>query len=128
MQSKFPADRLKLRRLDQLGVRDANRMQRPLKLLLPEGQEALQLGKFGKQIVVLPNVGLQQPLMIGTPVQDVGGCQAKAFDLPAEVFRNHRVPPSSRTQSFHFRQPSLQAEKVNKLFKIKALAARTATC
>jgi len=59
MQSEFPADRLKLRRLDQLGVRDANRMKRPLKFLLPEGQEALQLGEFGKQIVVLSDVGLQ---------------------------------------------------------------------
>ena len=71
MQPEFPADRLELRRLDQLAMRHVYRMQRALELLHPERQKALQLGKFGKEIVVLPDIGLQQPAMIGTSIQDV---------------------------------------------------------
>ena len=60
VQAEFPVDRLELGRLDQFAMRHAHGMQRPLKLLHPKRQEAMQLGKFGKQIVVLPDVGLQQ--------------------------------------------------------------------
>ena len=45
----------------------------------------MQLGKFGKQIVVLPDVGLQQPAVIGTPIQNVRGRQAVATDLFAKI-------------------------------------------
>src|SRR6266581_507279 len=64
MQPEFPVQRPELRRLDQLAVRDTNGVQRSLKLLPPEGEEAMQFGKFGEQIIVLPDVGLQQPAMI----------------------------------------------------------------
>ena len=85
MEPEFPVDRLELRRLDQLAVCDAHRMQWPPELLHPERQKALQLGKFGKEIVVLPNVRLQQPAMVGTPIQDVRGRQAIATDLSTEI-------------------------------------------
>jgi hypothetical protein len=68
VQPEFPVDCFDLRRLDQFAMRDAHGMQRALELLLPEGQEAVQFGKFGEQIVVLPDIGLEQPAMIGPPV------------------------------------------------------------
>jgi hypothetical protein len=51
VQPEFAAHRFELGGLDQLAMRDAHRMQRALELLLPEGQEAVQFGKFGEQIV-----------------------------------------------------------------------------
>ena len=61
MQPEHAVDRLDLRRLDQLGMRDGHRDQRPFQLVLPERQEILQRRKFREQVVVLPDVGLQQP-------------------------------------------------------------------
>jgi hypothetical protein len=75
MQPELAVDRLELGRLDQLAMRHLHRMQRPFELLLPERQEALQLGKFRKQIVGLPDIRLQQPMVIGPPIQNVGCCQ-----------------------------------------------------
>jgi len=105
MQPELAVDRLQLGRLDQLAMRDLHRVQRAFQLLLPERQEALQLRKFREQIVSLPDVGLQQPTMIGTPIQDVCGRQAKASNLLAEVvrhkaLRNHRVPLCESDTSF----------------------------
>ena len=60
-------------------------MQRALELLLPELQKLVQLGEFGKQIVGLPEIGLQQPAMIGTPIQDVRRGQAVTLDLLDEI-------------------------------------------
>ncbi len=60
MQPKLAVDRLELGRLDQLAMRHLHRMQRALQLLLPEGEEALQLGKLREQVVILPDVGLRQ--------------------------------------------------------------------
>jgi K+-transporting ATPase A subunit len=67
-RAEFPVDCFDLCRLYQFAMRNAHRMQRALELLLPEGQEAVQFGKFGEQIVVLPDIGLEQPAMIGAPV------------------------------------------------------------
>jgi hypothetical protein len=39
-------------------------MQDTFERFLPEFQKALQLGKFGAEIVGLPDIGLQQPGMI----------------------------------------------------------------
>src|SRR5215469_9253366 len=85
MQSEFAADRLEFGRLDELAVRDAHRVQRPFEFLLPKAQETMQLGKLGEKIIVLPDVGLQQPAMIGTPIQYVRGRQAITTDLFTEI-------------------------------------------
>jgi hypothetical protein len=71
---------------DQLVMRHAHRVQWSLELLHPERQKTMQLGKFWKEIVVLPNVGLKQPAMIGTPIQDVRSRQAITTDLSTEIF------------------------------------------
>jgi hypothetical protein len=85
MQTKYPVDGAQLCRLDQLLMRHLHRMQGALQLLLPKGKEALQLRKIRKQIVVLPNIRLQRPAMIWTPVQDLSSRQAKTTDLFFEV-------------------------------------------
>jgi hypothetical protein len=73
-------------------------MQRPLELLHPERQKALQLGKFWKEIVVLPDVGLQQPAMVRTPIQDVRGRQTITTDLLASGLGEQVVcKPTART-------------------------------
>src|SRR6185437_13925016 len=48
MQPELAVDRLELGRLDQLAMRDLHRVQRTFELVLPERQEAHQLGKFWK--------------------------------------------------------------------------------
>src|SRR5690348_1859188 len=129
MQHEFAADRFELRRLDQLAVRDLDGVQRPLELVLPKLQEARQLGKVREEVVGLPDEGLQQPMMIGTPVQDLRGGQAVTFELPLEVLRDHSGSPDRfNAPSFELPLPAFQAETLNKLFKNKALAADAATC
>src|SRR5580700_5427125 len=88
MQPEFAVDGADFRRLDQPRVRHRDRVQRALQLLQPEIEEFVELGKVRAEIVVLPDIGLQEPGMIGPPVEDVGGGQAVALELPAEVFRN----------------------------------------
>src|SRR5450631_3367282 len=95
MQPKFAVDRPQFGGLDQLAVRDLHGVQRPFQLLLPELQEFLELGKFWEEIIGLPDIRLEQPLMIGSSVQDMRGGQPKTVDLFTEVlryaFRNHRA-------------------------------------
>src|SRR5262249_54230308 len=80
VQPKHAIDRLEIRRLDQARMRDDDRVQRPLELLLPEGEKLLQLRKFRKQIVVLPDIALQQPLLIGPAVNDLRRRQAVTLE------------------------------------------------
>src|SRR5690242_9782762 len=129
MQHELAADRFQLRRLDQLAMRDLDGVQGPLELVLPELEEARELGEFGEEVVGLPDKGLEQPMMIGTPVQDLRGGQAVALELPLEVLRDHSGSPDRfNAPSFELPLPAFQAETLNKLFKNKALAADAATC
>ena len=75
IQPELAVDRFQLGRLDQPRMRDHHRMQRAFQLLDPERQEALQLGKFREQVVVLPDEGLQQPLVVRPAVEDLRGRQ-----------------------------------------------------
>ena len=45
---------------DQPRMRDGDRVQRPLQGFEPEGKEPIERGKFRTEIVVLPDVSLQQ--------------------------------------------------------------------
>src|SRR5690606_21293920 len=85
MQTEFPVDGLQLRWLDESRVRDHHRMKRPLKRLDPKGQETLQFGEFRKQVVVLPDVGLKKPSMVGTAVENLCRRQTIAAHLPLKV-------------------------------------------
>src|SRR5262249_14059350 len=89
MQSKFAADRADFGGADQARVGDGDRVERALELVLPEGEEFLQLGKLGPEVVVLAHVSLQQPAVVGSAVEDACGGQAVSFQLAAEIFRDH---------------------------------------
>src|ERR1700751_4959765 len=94
MQPKHAVDGAQLGRLDQPGMRHGDREQRTVELLLPEGEEILQRRKFRKQIVVLPDVGLQQRGMIRHPIEDLRRRQPVTQDLLPEIVGN--TPTNSR--------------------------------
>src|SRR5580698_9286334 len=58
MQPEHAVDGAQFSRLDQLGVRDADRVERSVQPGLPELKKILQRRKFRKQIVTLPDVSL----------------------------------------------------------------------
>ena len=61
-----------LGRFDEAGMRDRDRMQDTFERFLPEFQKTPQFREIWAEVVVLPDVGLQQPGMVRAPVQDVG--------------------------------------------------------
>src|ERR1700730_17175530 len=74
---------------DQSRVRDCHRMQRPFQLTPPEIEKFLQLWKARKQIVILPDIDLQQSLMVRQAIENFRGGEPVGFDLLAEVLRDH---------------------------------------
>jgi hypothetical protein len=91
MELEEASYRAQLGGLDQLAVGDLDRMERPFKFFLPKIEEFDELRKIRKKIIGLPYIALQQPMMIGTPIQNVGGCQPITFDLLMKIRRNHHV-------------------------------------
>src|ERR1700679_4268365 len=89
MKAELLRDRLHFARPDQAIVRHRDRMQRAVELVAPEGEELLQFRKGGCQIVILPDVILQQAGMVGQMVENVGGGEAVSFELAAERNGNH---------------------------------------
>src|ERR1700722_8541166 len=85
MQAKLAVDGANFRWLDQPRMGHCHRMQRALELFQPEIEEFVQRRKVRAEIVVLPDVGLQEPGMVRPPVEDIGSGQAVALELPAEV-------------------------------------------
>src|SRR5262245_61974408 len=77
-----------------------HRVQRPIQLLHPECQKTPQLGKFWEEIVVLPDIGLEQPTMVRPPIQNMRGCQAVTQSLFAKILRNHRTTVSDSKIAF----------------------------
>ena len=96
MQPEFAIDGADFGGLDQPCMCDRHRVQRPFQRLEPEAEEAIEGGKSRAQVVVLPDVGLQQPGMIGAPVEDLRGGEPIPLNLLAEVCRDHVCPPSLR--------------------------------
>ncbi|OWV71692.1 hypothetical protein ATY76_31030 [Rhizobium sp. R339] len=65
-------------------------MKRPIELFLPELQEAAHLGKIGGEVVILPDVGLQNRRVVRQVVEDLGGRQTIALQLLFHVLV-HRI-------------------------------------
>src|ERR1700730_10840034 len=127
LQPELAIDGADLGRLDQARMRHRHRVQRALELLQPEIEELVELGKGRAEVVILPDISLQQPGVIGPPVEDVGRRQSVAFKLAAKLLRTPILRIHDALQSQHRNvsrlAPSLQASKLNKLFTFKALAA-----
>jgi hypothetical protein len=60
-----------LDRFNEAGMRNSDRMQGTVERFLPKLQKALQLREMWVEVVVLPDVALQQPGMVRAPVQDI---------------------------------------------------------
>jgi hypothetical protein len=60
-----------LDRFNEAGMRNSDRMQGTFERFLPKLQKALQFREMWVEVVVLPDVALQQPGMVRAPVQDI---------------------------------------------------------
>src|SRR5262249_35024519 len=95
VQPEFVPDRLDFGWLDEARMRHCHRIEQAVELARPEVEEFLELGKMRVQVVLLPDVVLQDVRMIGHAVEDVRGGEAVAFELAAEVGAGHPVSPDS---------------------------------
>jgi hypothetical protein len=93
MQPEHPVDRAQFRGLDHLGMGDGHRMQVAVQGFPPEIEEALKFREVRTQVIGLPYIGLQQPGMIRTTVEYVGGRQTIAGELLSEAVRYHAAAP-----------------------------------
>jgi hypothetical protein len=66
--------------------------------------------------------------MIGTPIKNTRGRETIALELASEVVATHLVLHAGWTIDLTFPKFRLQAQNVNKLFNIKALAALMTIC
>ena len=103
---------------------DGDGMKQAVQLPRPEIEKLLQLGEMRVQVVLLPDVGLQDSGMIGHSVQDVGGRQTEPFELPTEVWAHHAVSPKLSRAMLSpatplcnglFRKESCQTQSVSSL-------------
>src|SRR4051812_17852772 len=69
-------------------MRDLDRKKRPLQRSLPERQELEQFREFRTQIVILPDVGLQQRWMVRHAIQNLRRRQPVTQHLFPEVLGN----------------------------------------
>lgn len=59
-------------------------MDRAFELGRPEGEEFRQHRIFRGDVVILPDIGLEEPRMVGKMVKDLCCGEAIAFELPLE--------------------------------------------
>ena len=76
---------------DESRVRHHHRMQGAIERFAPEIEKSLQFGEFRAEIVLLPDIGLEQPGVIGAPVEDMRRRQPVSGELTLEVTAGHLV-------------------------------------
>src|SRR5262249_17928889 len=104
-------------RPDQARMRHRHREERALQLLQPERQKAVECRKSRAEIVILPDIGLQQGGMIGKPVEDLRRRQTVAVELASKVagcnvLECHDRCPPIRTSSVLAQLPLRQAQRL----------------
>ena len=77
MQLELAVDRANFCRLDQARMRHDDRVQWAFELFQPKVQKLVQVRKTGAEIVILPDIGLEQPRMIRPPIEHIGGGQLR---------------------------------------------------
>src|SRR3954454_160962 len=85
-------------------MRHGDGEQRTFELRFPEREEILQRRKVREQVVVLPDIGLQQPVTIRAAVDDFRRGQTIAKDLLAKVlgdFPTLRNPSPRQHANLH---------------------------
>src|SRR5215469_9237248 len=119
MQPKLAVDRSDLGRPDQPRMRDGDRVQRPFKGLQPEIEELVERRKGRAEIVILPDIGLQEPGMIRPPIENIRCRQPIALKLLtkdlllAKILRHHSALHPAIGNGFRdsLLQASLQVKK-----------------
>src|SRR6185312_981936 len=89
MQPEYAVDGAKLGWLNQPGMRHDHRVEGAIEFFLPKGEEILECREFRKQIVILPDIGLQQRGMIRHPIEDLCRGQPVPQDLLPKIIGNH---------------------------------------
>ena len=69
VQPELAVDRTDLGRLDQPRMRHGDRVQRAFQGLQPEIEELVERRKYRAEIVILPDIALQQPGVIRPPIE-----------------------------------------------------------
>ena len=64
---------------------DRYRVQRPFELALPELQKIQENREFRGEIIILPDIALEEVLMIRHPIEDGGRGQPVTFKLTDEL-------------------------------------------
>jgi len=85
MKPKFGVEGLDFSRLDEPRVADAHTMEGAVELLPPKGQKLHQRRKFWCNIVVLPDIGLQETRVIRQPIKNFRRSQTVACQLLEEI-------------------------------------------
>src|SRR5215471_5439755 len=92
-------------------MRHGDRVQRAFQGLQPETKELVERRKYRAEIVILPDIALQQPGVIRPPVKNVGCGQSIAVKPPPKVLRHHG-PLHPITGDVSRLSPPLQASKL----------------
>lgn len=89
LQPELARDRPQVRRSDQVPMADRHAEELAVERGLPEGEEAVELGKERRPVIVLPDELLQDRGMVRQAVEDAGGGQAIAGDLARKIGGGH---------------------------------------
>jgi hypothetical protein len=85
MNLEFGANHSQLRRPDQGRMRDGNLKQLAIEFGCPEVEKAFEFWKARGQVVLLPDIALQQGWIVWQAVDDFRRGQAEACQLGAEI-------------------------------------------
>jgi hypothetical protein len=81
VQPEFALDKPKLLRRDEAPMRDTYAVERPIKIRSPVIEEIDELRKIRGNIVVLPDVALEQPREVRQAIKDFRRGEGKALEL-----------------------------------------------
>jgi hypothetical protein len=125
---KFPVDRAQIRRPDETRMGDGHRIEKAFEIAGPKIQELPQFREMRMQVMLLPNVILQDPGMIG---QGGRGCWRSSNRILQAGGENQREPCGfSKTDTDNVVIPNsyLQLEVPKKRSDIRMLSAKRGEC
>ena len=83
-----------LRGADQLAVGHGDGVQHAIQLVAPEIQEPVEVRELRIEIILLPEIGLEQGGVVGQSVEDFGRGEAVSGELAFEVGAHGHLSPS----------------------------------
>jgi hypothetical protein len=107
---------------------DGHGVQKTLKIACPKIKKLPQFREVRMQVMLLPNVILQDSGMVGQMVEDIGGRQPVPFELATEVDADHEASPERNIANLAIPNAHWQLEVPKKLSDIRMLAACWGEC